>query len=157
MALLVIGGAMCLLQVRFIYTGSWINATLCPGCAFNAKARQAYLSQYIPERVISEWLTAHVPDARVGLFVLNGANPAGFTGYSRAANWHDYPVFTKIVTAASADDIAAIARRYGLTHVVFRPGTPSDTQALKDFRERDTSTIWEFQGNVVATIRPSPP
>ncbi|MEJ7667773.1 MAG: glycosyltransferase family 39 protein [Casimicrobiaceae bacterium] len=152
-ALLVVGGALCLVHIRFMYTASWINATLCPGCAFDAGARANYVGNYLPDRIVSDYLNRNLPEARVGFFMLNAPSPAGYVGYSRSANWHDYPVFGPLARAKSVDDVLAIATRYGLTHAVFRE-SPVDAEnaAIREFRKHHTTPTWRFGDMVVTKI-----
>lgn len=153
-ALLVVGGALCLVHIRFMYTASWINATLCPGCAFDAKARASYVGYYLPDRIVSDYLNRNLPEARVGFFMLNAPSPAGYVGYSRSANWHDYPVFGALARAESADDVVAIATRYRLTHAVFREShVDAENAAIREFRKHHTTPTWRFGDIVVTKIR----
>lgn len=156
-ALLLVGGALCLVHIRFMYTASWINATLCPGCAFDAKARANYVGNYLPDRIVSDYLNRNLPEARVGFFMLNAPSPAGYVGYSRSANWHDYPVFGALARAKSVDDVVAIANRYRLTHAVFREShVDSENAAIREFRKHHTTPTWRFGDIVVTMIRPAP-
>jgi hypothetical protein len=62
-----------------------------------------------------------------------------------------------VAAADSADDIAALAQTYGLTHVVFRTNSPNmDSPAIHDFRETRVIPVWTFQDFVVAAITPPP-
>ena len=151
-ALLLVAGSLCLIHVRFIYTASWINATLCPACAFDAKARASYVGHYLPDRIVGDYLNHNLPDARVGFFMLNAPSPAGYVGYSRSANWHDYPVFGALARAQSADDVRGIVQRYRLTHAVFRD-EPADAEnaAIREFRKEHTTPVWRF-GDIVVTL-----
>jgi hypothetical protein len=73
-------------------------------------------------------------------------------GYSRAELARQR-VLPAGAAARSDDDIAALAKRYGLTHVVF--GTSSaDNPAVQDFRETRVIPLWKFQDFVVAAIAP---
>lgn len=155
LAILLVGGALCLLQVRLMHTGSWPNARLCVGCAFDAHARHDFVSNYMGARIVADYLNRSLPDARVGFLMLNAPSPAGYTGYSRAANWHDNAFFRGLAAAGSADDVAALAKRYGLTHVVFRTSS-DDSQAIQDFCETRVIPLWKFQDFVVAAIAPAP-
>jgi hypothetical protein len=155
LAILLFGGALCLLQVRLMHTGSWPNAKLCTGCAFDARAREDFLSSYMGDRIVASYLNRALPDARVGFLMLNAPSPAGFRGYSRAANWHDNPFFQGVANADNADDVAALAQTYGLTHVVYRTNSPNmDSPAIHDFRETRVIPLWNFQDFVVAAIAP---
>jgi 16S rRNA G966 N2-methylase RsmD len=82
-----------------------------------------------------------------------GGHPAGFVGYSRAGNWHDYPTFRALVFAESADDVLAHAKAYRLTHIVYRdPPYETENAAMRAFRERYAVTVWRGNGIVVAEI-----
>ena len=118
-AILLIGGVLCAINVRLMYTASWSNAALCPACAIDSSARRDYLARYGARSVAADYLNANFPKARVGFFML-GASPAGYVGYSRAANWHDYPTFSPSPTRTTARDVLAHARSFGLTHIVYR-------------------------------------
>jgi hypothetical protein len=85
--------------------------------------------------------------------VFNAPAPSGFVGYSRAANWHDTLAFSALVAASTSDDVAAIARRFRLTHAVFlqRSEDPLD-RALLEFRDRDTTPVARIGGYVIAAI-----
>jgi len=155
-----VGIGACLLialNLRFMYSGSWYHATVCRRCAFDASARHAYIARYATLRVVAEWLTEHLPDAHVGFFVLNDASPAGYTGYSRGGNWHDLAAFDALVQARTADDVAVIARRFGLTHVVVRVNAEPEEHAIAAFRDRDTQPMWQFENYRVAVVTPAEP
>lgn len=157
LAILLVGGALCLLQVLLMHTGAWPNAKLCIGCAFDAHARDDFVSAYMGDRIVANYLNRSLPDARVGFLMINAPSPAGYTGYSRAANWHDNAFFRRVTAAGSADDIAAVAQAYGLTHVVFRTRSPDlDNPAIHAFRETRVIPLWTFQDFVVAAIAPPP-
>jgi hypothetical protein len=138
LALLVIGGMFCLVNVRLMYTGSWANLSLCPACGVDPRARHEHIAQFAPDRLTAEYLNRELPNARVGFYVLNGV-PAGYVGYSRAANWHDYPTFRALTHAESADDVLAHAQKFALTHIVYRdPPYEFENVAMREFRERYT-------------------
>jgi hypothetical protein len=153
-AILIIGFALCALNLRFIYAGSWPNATLCLRCSMDAKARRDYLGLYDPDRIVADYLNASVPRGRVGFFMPDMVSPAGYTGYSRSNNWHDYATSAAMATAQSAEDVLAIARRNLLTHaVVPAPSTDEGPSAMKAFRDKYTVPIWQFRGRAVARIK----
>jgi 4-amino-4-deoxy-L-arabinose transferase-like glycosyltransferase len=153
-AILVIGFALCALNLRFIYAGSWPNAALCLRCSMDAKARRDYLGLYDPDRIVADYLNASVPRGRVGFFMPDMVSPAGYTGYSRSNNWHDHATFAAMATAQSAEDILAIARRNLLTHaVVPAPSTDEGPSAMNAFRDKYTVPIWQFRGRAVARIK----
>jgi hypothetical protein len=158
-ALVVVGGILCLLNLRFIYTASWWNETLCPRCAIEDKARRNYLATYGPDRVVADYLNLSLPTARIGFFMLNAQGESGYLGYSRSANWHDVPVYGALIRATKAEDVLAVARDFRLTHaVIWEP--PWDASqipvavAISAFRDRYTTPVWRFQGRVVAAIKP---
>jgi len=154
-AILLIGSALCLLNLRFIYAGSWPNAMLCARCSLDAKVRREYLAVYDPDRIVSDFLNASLPGGRVGFFMFNIVSPAGYTGYSRSINWHDHPTLVAMVAAQSADDVLAIARQYRLTHaVVPEPARGEEPSAINAFRDKYTVPVWQFAGRVVARIKP---
>ena len=156
-AILVVGGALCFLQVRLIYTGNWTNARLCVRCAFDSRERDDFLSRYMVDRVVSRYLNQALPEARVGFLMLNGPSPAGYTGYSRALNWHDHRFYYPVAYAETADGIASVASAFGLTHVVFRTAAPGmETPAIREYRETRVKPVWRFQDFVVAEIVPPP-
>jgi hypothetical protein len=154
----VVGAALIALNLRFMYTGSWTHAELCPSCAFDTQARKRYVAHYAPLALVSEWLNANLPDARVGFFTLQDPSPAGYTGYSRSVHWHDFAVFEAFNRVRNADDILAIARAFGLTHVVVH-GVPAPHEvAITEFRDRYTTPVWQFENyRVAAIVPPSPP
>lgn len=154
-AILAVGGALCLLHVRLIPAGNWPNAQICIGCAFDRHERDDFMGRYMGDRVIADYLANNLPDARVGFLMLNAPSPAGFVGYSRSSNWHDYPFYTRVSTATSAADIEAAAREFGLTHIVYRTRSPDrENPAIVAFRETRTRPLWKFQDYVVAVIEP---
>lgn len=155
-AILVVGTVVGALQIRLIYTGSWINAVLCSRCGFDAGARDRYLATFMPDRLIGETLNRLLPrDARVGFLMPNAPGSAGYLGYSRAANWHDTEAFTPIVRADSGDALMAVVRRFQLTHVVCRdPFTEEDTPAIRAFCATRIVPLWRAHGRVVGTIKP---
>ena len=150
----VVGAALIALNLRFMYTGSWTHAELCPSCAFDAQARKRYVAHYAPLAVVSEWLNANLPDARVGFFTSQDPSPAGYTGYSRSVHWHDFAVFEAFARARNADDILAIARAFRLTHVVVHAVPAPHERAITDFRDRYTTPVWQFENYRVAAIVP---
>jgi len=150
--MLVIGGALCLVNVRLMYTGSWANLTLCTACGVDNRARHEFVAQYGPDRLAADYLNRNLPNARVGFFMMGGS-PAGFVGYSRAGNWHDYPTFRALVFAESADDVLKHAKAYRLTHIVYRdPPYETENAAMRAFRERYAVPVWRGNGIVVAEI-----
>jgi len=155
MGLLLVGASLCLLNLRFMYAAHWPNTTLCPGCAFDQRARDDYVALYAPDRVVSDYLNRNLPDARVGFFMINASSPSGYLGYSRSANWHDVPMYRALLGAQSADDVLALARRFKLTHAVFvETGLSPEQSAISAFQQRYTAPIWRFAGRTVAIIRP---
>ena len=129
---------------------------LCPRCGFDAQARDRHIASYLPGRLVARYLNRELPDARVGFFLLNAPAPNDYMGYSRSGNWHDIPVFDPLRFAQTADDVAAVARRFELTHVVFRTAAPEQVNpAITAFRERDTVPVWRFQDFIVAKIKPA--
>jgi Dolichyl-phosphate-mannose-protein mannosyltransferase len=157
-ALLVIGGMICLLNLQFMPAANWTNAMLCPSCALDGHARARYVAAYLPDRAVAEYLTAALPAARIGFFSLNAPGASGYTGYSRAANWHDVDVYKVLLAASSAEDVLAIARRYNLTHAVFvDPSIDLENpfnSMIDAFRDRYTTPVWRYGGLVVAIIMP---
>ena len=150
--MLVIGGLLCLVNVRLMWTGSWANLTLCTACGVDNRARQAFVAQYAPDRLAADYLNRNLPNARVGFYMLGGT-PAGFVGYSRAGNWHDDKTFRALAFAESADDVLAHARAYRLTHIVYRdPPYETENAAMRAFRERYAVPVWRANGIVIAEI-----
>jgi hypothetical protein len=157
--LLALGAMLCLLNLRFIYAGYWFNQALCLRCAVEDSSRMLYLSRYAPDRIIADYLSLSLPDARVGFFALRAAGgSSGFVGYSRAASWHDAPVYAALLRATTAEDVLALARQYRLTHVVVWepvwdiPAGPMGS-AISAFRDRYTTPMWRFGGRLLAAIR----
>ena len=110
---------------------------------------------YDPDRIVSEYLNASLPGGRVGFFMVQTVMPAGYLGYSRTINWHDYSTSAAMAAAESAEDVLAIARRNRLTHVVVpEPAADETWSAVKAFRDKYTVPIWQFAGRVVAKIEP---
>ncbi len=154
-AILVVGGLLCLLHVRLIPNGNWPNARLCLACSFDARARADFLSTYMGDRIVGDYLNRNLPDAHVGFLMLNAPSPGGYVGYSRAANWHDDRFYAVVANATTADDIDALVRKYGLTHVVYRTMAPERENAgIVAFRDTRTTPVWKFQDYVVAAVTP---
>jgi hypothetical protein len=155
-AIMLIGSALCVLNLRFIYAASWPNATLCLRCSIDAKERREYLGWYDPDRIVGDYLNASLPSGRVGFFIVNALAPAGYTGYSRSNNWHDYATYGAMNVARSAEDVLVIAQRNQLTHAVVPEPAVSDEGPLPitAFRDKYTVPIWQFAGRVVARITP---
>jgi len=107
---------------------------------------------------VGRYLNAALPKARVGFFVVNGPGASDFVGYSRAANWHDVATYGRLLQATSAEDVAVIARRYALTHVVVPAadancGPDLDEQRLINaIRDQRTKEIWRLGCQSVAEI-----
>jgi len=156
-AIAVAGCLVIALNVRFMYTASWYHTALCRRCAFDADARRAYVARYAPLRIAADWLEERLSGARVGLFVLNDATPAGYTGYSRGGNWHDLAAFGALVRAQSADDVLALAREWKLTHVLVHVNASPEEAAIAAFRDRDTKPMWQFDNYRVAVVAPTAP
>jgi hypothetical protein len=154
--ILLVGFVFCAVHLRFIYTANWSNLTLCTGCAFDDAARRDYMAKYAPDRLAVEYLDSALPAARVGFFNLGGS-PAGFVGYSRAGNWHDQETFWALANAESAGDVIALAKKFRLTHIVYRdPPHEAENRAMFDFRSRYTEPLWRANGIVVARIEHLP-
>jgi hypothetical protein len=148
------GALLIAVNLRLMYTASWVNAQICRRCAFDEQARRAYVAHYAPLRIVSDWLNANVPDGRIGFFLLD-PTPAGYVGYSRAWSWHDTAAFKPLTEARNADDILAVARRFGLTHVVVRVHTEPYEAMIAAFRDRDTRPMWRFENYLVAVVTPA--
>jgi hypothetical protein len=156
-AILLVGGILCAINVRLMYTAGWANAVLCPSCATDSRARREYVAQYKPDRIAADYLNAYLPNARVGFYMIGAPSPAGYVGYSRAANWHDYPSFRALTMAQTAEDVLAHAKKFGLTHIVYRdPPWESENAAMHAFREKYTVPVWRANGIVVAAIELPP-
>ena len=135
-------------------SASWTNATLCIRCVQDTGAWREYVGRYAPLRLVGDYLNRNLPDARVGFFVLNAAGASGFTGYSRAANWHDTPVFHDVQAAQTSDDVAAIVRRFRLTHAVFVDHTDNPFErVLIAYRDRETTPVARIGNYVITAIR----
>jgi len=154
MAVTLAGALLIAVNLRLMYTASWVNAQVCRRCAFDEQARRQYVAQYAPLRIVSEWLNANVPNGRVGFFLLD-PSPAGYVGYSRAWSWHDTAAFKPLTEARDADDILAVARRFGLTHVVVKVRTEPYEATIAAFRDRDTRPVWRFENYLVAVVTPA--
>ena len=153
-ALLLLGGVLVVLNVRFIPSGNWPNAQLCPMCAFDRFAREDFTATYMGDRIVADYLNRNLRDARVGFLMLNAPSPAGYVGYSRSSNWHDDQFYKLMVTTKSADDVEAAVRKYGLTHIVYRTMSPEmENEALKAYRAR-TEPVWKYRDFVVAKVPP---
>jgi Dolichyl-phosphate-mannose-protein mannosyltransferase len=157
-ALLVIGGMLCLLNLQFMFAGSWTNEKLCLSCSLDSQARADYVDAFLPDRAVAAYLNDTLPQARIAFFTLNSPGASGYIGYSRAANWHDVEVYRALLGASSAEDVLAIARRYRLTHAVFlEPSAEGDNPpipAIGAFRDQYTSPVWRYRGLVVTAIKP---
>jgi hypothetical protein len=152
----VLGALLIALNLRFMYTASWTHAQLCPRCAFDAEARTRLITRYAPLSLVSEWLNAHIPNARVGFFTMQDPSPAGYTGYSRSVHWHDAAVYEAFLHARNADAILEITRAWQLTHVVVHVVAAPYERAITDFRDRYTEPVWEFENYRVARIVSAP-
>lgn len=154
-AILLVGGVLCALHIRLIHTGNWPNAQLCIACAFDRHARTGFIEQYMGDRIVADYLARNLVDAQVGFLMVNAPSPAGYTGYSRSSNWHDAPFYAGIISATSAADVEALARKYRLTHIVYRTRSPNmETPAIVAFRDARSKPLWKFQDYVVAVIDP---
>jgi len=152
-AIFLIGCLLCIVNVRLMYTGSWANLSLCTACGVDNRARQDHIAQFGPDRLASDYLNRNLPNARVGFYILGGT-PAGFVGYSRAVNWHDYPAYRVISAALAKEDVLANAQSFRLTHIVYRdPPGESENDAMRAFREQYAVPIWRANGLVIAEIR----
>ena len=153
-ALAVATSVVAVANLWLMPAASWTNATLCIRCSQDADARRAYVARYAPLRLVGDYLNRNLPHARVGFFVLNAAGASGFVGYSRAANWHDYRVFRELQAARTSGDVAAIVRRFRLTHAVFvdRSDDPFDV-VLAEYRHRETTPVARIGNYVVTAIR----
>jgi dolichyl-phosphate-mannose-protein mannosyltransferase len=152
------GAALLAVNVWLMPTASWTNRTLCLRCAFDDDVRHRYVADYAPLRLVADYLNRNLPDARVGFLMLNGPSPSGYVGYSRAANWHDVEAFAPFARATTADDVAAVARRFALTHAVFVDRADGDAdRVLLAFRDRDTTPVARIGNYVVAAIRRDSP
>jgi len=156
-AILLAGGLLCAVNVRLMHTASWSNVTLCTDCALESRARREYVAAYKPDRIAADYLNAYLPRARVGFYMLDAPSPAGFVGYSRSVNWHDFPTYRAITMALNADDVLAHAKLFRLTHIVYRePPWESENDAMRAFRVLYTAPIWRANGMVIAEIRLPP-
>jgi hypothetical protein len=159
-AILAIAMLACVFNLRFMAAASGQNATLCLACSYDADARREYLATYAPERLVGRYLNAALPAARVGFFIVNGAGASDYVGYSRAANWHDIDTYGPLLEATSSEDIAALARKHSLTHVVVPSPEPQCSPALEEqrlvneFRDRYTREVWRLGCLSVAAIAP---
>ena len=152
-ALLVFGGVLVVLNVRFIPSGNWPNAQLCPMCAFDRFAREDFTATYMGDRIVGDYLNRNLRDARVGFMMLNAPSPAGYVGYSRASNWHDRAFYALMLAATSVDHIEAAVRKFGLTHIVYRTMSPEmENQAIRDYRAARTEPVWKYRDFVVARV-----
>ena len=151
------GASLVLVNCALMPTASSQNETLCAACALDASRRADYVARYAPLRVVADYLNDRLPNARVGLFVLNGPGPSGFVGYSRGANWHDVDVYPALTRATGAESIAAVSARYRLTHAVFvdRSDDPLD-RVLLDYRDRYTRPVARIGNYVVTEILGAP-
>ncbi len=150
-----VGTLLLLLNLQFIGSGGYGNRSLCLACAVNPQARADYIFANAPLRTVGSYLNRHLPDARVAYLVVNGPSPAGFTGYSRNANWHDYPFYRAVLEADNGEEMMELARKYQLDHAVFE-AWPGSVQlpAIAQFRERYTTTIWQRGAVAIAKIQP---
>jgi hypothetical protein len=127
------------------------------GMRCDNRARHEYVAQYMPDRIVADYLTGTFVKPVDGFFMLNAPSPAGFVGYSRAANWHDHPSFRALTMAQTADDVLAHAKLFRLTHIVYRdPPHETENEAMHAFRERYAVPIWRANGMVIAEIQPVP-
>jgi len=154
-ALMVTGIVAVLVNVGLMPSASWTNASLCLRCSLDAEVRADYVARNAPLRVVADYLNRNLPDARVGFFVFNGPGASGYVGYSRAANWHDVRVFQDLAAASTVDEVAAVVRRYALTHAVFvaRSQDPLD-RVLIEYRDARTAPVARFGNFVLTAIRP---
>lgn len=154
-AILLIGGATCIVNLRLIPAASWANATLCLKCAYDDEARTRFTALHSPHRVVSEYLNRAQPNGRVGFFLLNGPSPNGYTGYSRSANWHDWPTYQKLSSPRDAAAVREVARTYRLSHIVYAATDDSlGNDAIRAYAAQSTVPVWRFGDYVVAAIKP---
>jgi hypothetical protein len=154
-ALLAVGTLLVVLNVRLVPSGNWPNAQLCPMCPFDGPARENFTATYMADRIVADYLNLNLRDGRVGFLMLNGPSPAGYVGYSRAANWHDDAFYKVTSTAASASNVEDAVRRFGLTHIVYRTMSPEmENQAIRDYRAMRTEPVWKYRDYVVARVLP---
>ncbi|MEO8754592.1 MAG: hypothetical protein ABI624_18140 [Casimicrobiaceae bacterium] len=73
----------------------------------------------------------------------------------RAGNWHDFITFRALSGAESANDVLAHAKKFKLTHIVYRdPPYDTENPAMREFRERYAEPIWRANGIVIAALKP---
>jgi hypothetical protein len=151
---LVAGAVLCALNVTVVHTASWVNTTLCLRCTYDSAGRQDFIARYAPLRVVADRLNREIPKAHVGFLVVNGTGPSGFVGYSRAATWHDWAMFTALVSAENIDDVAAIVRRFDLTHIVVAT-SPQEVEipGLREYVAQRTTPVWTMGDLVVAVVQ----
>jgi len=139
-------------------SGVWWNASLCLRCAVDTRVRNDYRDRYGEQRRIVDWLQANAPDARVGWLRQHVTGPAGYAGPIWLAGWHDYPTFSVLRSATSAEEIDAYARSRGTDLFVLpaQPGTTPFERATADFRERFTTPILTSGGTVLARWAETP-
>jgi hypothetical protein len=155
LGLLALGVTLCAVNLRMMPAASHANARLCPNCAYDALARQRFVETYAPHRVVSDYLNRALPQARVGFLLLNAESPAGYVGYSRSANWHDWTLFKEFTSVPDAEGMRGLARAHRLTHVVYSASEPGPTQdSVRAFAARYATPVWRFGDYVVAEIRP---
>ncbi len=153
-----VGTLLVFVNLHFIAAGGFAGHTLCMRCLLDPSERDAYVFANAPLRTVSAVLNHTMPDGRVAFLVVNGPSPAGFTGYSRSANWHDDPFYQALIRTTRAEDVLALVRRYQLEFAVFdvSPG-PQMMPAISDFRARYTTPVWRRGDYVIARIAPAPP
>jgi hypothetical protein len=153
--ILIVGAALCIVNLRLIPAASWSNATLCLKCSYDADSRVRFVGNYAPERIVSDYLNRTLPDGRIGFFLINGSSPSGYTGYSRSVNWHDWVTYRKIATPRDMNVVGEVARKHRLTHIVYAASDPNlGNDAIRAYAAQNTVPVWRLGDYVVAAIKP---
>ena len=153
--LLLAGVALVAFDVRLIAAASYSLAAPCLRCLHDAGARQRFVADYASLRMVSAFLNRELPKARIGFVLPNEPAPAGYVGYSRSGNWHDYAFFHGLTHATTTDAIAALVREHRLTHIVYRPADDPTSKLVADYAARHTTPVWRYANYWVAAIQPS--
>ena len=155
-AILVVAGiALVAFDVRSVASASYHFATPCRRCLYDAGARERLVAEYAPLRAVSARLNRELPRARIGFLTINEPAPAGYVGYARAANWHDHAFFTGVIRASNADELAALVRKFELTHVVYRIGDDPASKIVAGYVAKYATPLWREGDFGVAAVQPT--
>lgn len=150
------GIALLAFDLHMIATAHHPNATPCLECIRDARARSEYVVRYAPLRALSGKANAELPGARIGFVLPNEPAPAGYVGYSRAANWHDITFFRDVIVPSSKSALADAIRTRHLTHLVWREPAEKGHEALTAFARDHSEALWRVGPYVMGRVDTAP-